>query len=57
MKQATACKAMKLIAASFSCALKNKFGDANCSGVEMILIGQIFAVGSQGSFQIMPSFI
>ena len=40
MQQTTAFKTVNF-AASFSCALK-RFGDANVSGREMILIGQFF---------------
>ena len=39
MQQATACKTENL-SASFSCALKKRFGDANFTGEEMILIDQ-----------------
>ena len=40
-------------ATSFSCLVfvdfeEQRFGDANFSGKEMILIGQLFAVGSPG---------
>ena len=50
MQQATECRTVKFSCLVFVRVEKQRFGDANFSGGEIILIGQLFAVGSLGVF-------